>query len=179
MSAVAHMLRQYHQAVAGFNVEDYCWVYSYPDAAQHEVVCHNDFAPYNLLFKRHLPVGIIDFDLAGPGPKLRDVAYAAYWCVPLSFHALDMRAYTMQDLNRGSRRLIAFCQSYGTSDYSRLLDLVAEVLFHMGDQQSVSAMLGPEKTRQLQSAGHLAHWQQEYHAFCNNKAALEQNLNVQ
>ena len=32
---------------------------------------------------RHL----IDFDLAGPGPRLRDIAYAAYWLTPLSFYS--------------------------------------------------------------------------------------------
>ncbi len=30
------------------------------------------------------PVGIIDFDVAAPGPRLWDIAYTLYTCVPLS-----------------------------------------------------------------------------------------------
>ncbi len=51
-----------------------------------EVICHNDFATYNIIFNHEKPVGIIDFDLAfaAPGPRLWDMAYTLYTCVPLS-----------------------------------------------------------------------------------------------
>jgi len=50
----------------------------------YEVICHGDFAPYNCVFDRSRLVGIIDFDTAHPGPRIRDVAYAIYRFAPLT-----------------------------------------------------------------------------------------------
>ena len=49
-----------------------------------EVICHNDFATYNLVFDGENVVGVIDWDFASPGPRLWDIAYLAYRIVPLS-----------------------------------------------------------------------------------------------
>lgn len=49
-----------------------------------EVVCHNDFAPYNIVFTDGRATGVIDFDHASPGPRIWDLAYLAYRIVPLT-----------------------------------------------------------------------------------------------
>ncbi|MFD1827596.1 MULTISPECIES: phosphotransferase [Mumia] len=49
-----------------------------------EVICHNDFAPYNLVFDEGRAIGAIDWDFASPGPRVWDLAYLAYRIVPLS-----------------------------------------------------------------------------------------------
>ena len=163
--AAARLLRAYHDAVADFDFHDEPWAYRYADAAQHEVVCHNDFGAYNLVYRGEVPVGIIDFDLAGPGPRLRDVAYAAYWMAPLSFGNAGQRAFAEADLRMHSRRLRLFCDTYGVTCDAALLDMVEHVLWHMGDETQAAGMIGPQAAAALKADGHLDYWQREGAAF--------------
>ena len=82
LQEIARMLRLYHDAVSDFPVEGWPSIDNTPEP--YEVLCHNDFAVYNIIFNQKRPVGIIDFDVAGPGPRLWDIAYTLYTCVPLS-----------------------------------------------------------------------------------------------
>ena len=80
---IAKMLRLYHDAVSDFPVTN-DWEPIDQTPNKNEVICHNDFAIYNIIFRNKKPVGIIDFDVAAPGPRLWDIAYTLYTCVPLS-----------------------------------------------------------------------------------------------
>ena len=77
----AKWLRQLHDATVGFDQPDYTW--RAPRHAPAEVICHNDFAPYNFVFRDHRLAGVIDWDFASPGPRLWDLSYLAYRIVPL------------------------------------------------------------------------------------------------
>lgn len=48
------------------------------------MICHNDFAPHNLVFRSGRPVAVIDFDTSSPGPRAWDLAHLAYRLVPLT-----------------------------------------------------------------------------------------------
>jgi len=78
----AQMLRAFHDATVGFDVPDPVWR-SAPRAPA-EVVCLNDVAPYNMVHDGERLVGLIDVDMASPGPRAWDLAYLAYrmcgWC---------------------------------------------------------------------------------------------------
>jgi aminoglycoside phosphotransferase (APT) family kinase protein len=76
------------------------WLNEYPDPERHEVICHNDFAPYNFVYSAGIPYAVIDFDLAGPGPRLKDLAYALYWMVPLSFNSGDQVDFAEADVTQ-------------------------------------------------------------------------------
>ena len=134
-----------------------------PRSERHEVICHNDFAPYNFVYTEGIPTAVIDFDLAGPGPRLRDVAYAAYWMTPLSFNSTDQIAFTEADLQNGSLRLRLFCETYGVTADEELLDMIAEVLAHMGSEKAMLDALDAATTAKLKAGGHLdtgsASWQ--------------------
>jgi hypothetical protein len=82
LTAAARHMAELHLASAAFDTRDAVW-----QAAVHEpveVICHNDFAPYNMVFTGHQLTGVIDWDTASPGPRVWDVAYLAYRLVPLT-----------------------------------------------------------------------------------------------
>jgi hypothetical protein len=78
--AAARLVRAVHDASVGFDRFGARW--RTPEHEPAEVICHNDVAPYNLVFRHGLPVGLIDFDMASPGPREWDLAYLAYRMVP-------------------------------------------------------------------------------------------------
>ena len=82
LAASARLLRAVHDACAGFPLEGGTW--QLPAHAPAEVICHNDFAPHNLVFRGGLPVAVIDFDTSSPGPRAWDLAHLAYRLVPLT-----------------------------------------------------------------------------------------------
>jgi hypothetical protein len=77
LAGAARLLRRLHDATRGYVAPDGAtWQFAYPDRARHEVICHNDVAPYNMVFVDRQPRALIDFDTAGPwsphlGSRLR------------------------------------------------------------------------------------------------------------
>lgn len=175
-TAVLHQsvlaLRSFHDLSSQFPLSAYDWQLSYPDQTRHETVCHNDFGPYNLIVKNDQLVGIIDFDLCGPGPRVRDVAYLTYWMAPLSFAANDLVGHTNAELDAGCPRLHMICDTYGDIDIQELLEMVAEVLSFMGNFEEMRKLLGAKTANKLDVEGHLSHWRKEAHAFCQNKGRV-------
>jgi hypothetical protein len=130
VQAVEH-LADFHGATAGFATSGDVW-----QIASHErsdVVCHNDFAPYNMVFDdQHALTGVIDCDTASPGPRVWDLAYLAYRIVPLTCPSNpDTPGF---DAPARRRRLDLLCSTYGqglapldviTTAITRLHDLAA------------------------------------------------------
>lgn len=103
------LVRELHELTAGTAL-----------AAGHEVVCHNDLWPGNIVY-RDLgeglrPVAFIDWDLAAPGERIHDVArlcwqYAGLW------EGAD-------DLAEVAGRVRVICDGYGLADRSQLVATV-------------------------------------------------------
>jgi aminoglycoside phosphotransferase (APT) family kinase protein len=118
LDRAAAMLRELHDATDGFERAGRVW--ALPAREPAEVICHNDFAPYNLVFRDGLPVGAIDFEAAAPGPRAWDLAYLAYRLVPLA-HPGNPDLPPAPD---PAGRLARLCAAYGRADPAAVLALV-------------------------------------------------------
>jgi hypothetical protein len=122
--SVADLLRSYHRAVETFDWSPHAWPPSLPEAFSGELISHNDVNLDNVVFRGGRAVALIDFDLAGPGSRLWDVAGAARLWAPL-------RPQCCIDDSRRTRvldRLRLFVDSYGLAreDRERLVEAVRQ-----------------------------------------------------
>ena len=127
LDRAARMLRELHDATAGFSRTGRTW--ALPAREPDEVICHNDFAPYNLVFRDGLPAGAIDFEAAAPGPRAWDLAYLAYRLVPLA--RPDNPDLPPQPDSEA--RLARLCTAYGDIDPAAVLALVPERLRELAE----------------------------------------------
>lgn len=150
------------------------WQYVYPDLSRHEVICHNDFAPYNIVFRAEKPKGIIDWDIAGPGPRIWDIAYAVYRFVPLSWEPdiLVTRPHILDPVVQ-SMRLRMFCDAYGLDDHSELLDMVRGRLEHLCTHMTDRAAEGNPAYQKMIDEGHLALYLRDIDALAQHRSQLK------
>lgn len=80
---VAELLRRYHDAVATFDPSGHRWPSPVPAQFRGGLVSHNDPNLDNVIFSGGRAVALVDFDLAGPGSAVWDVACAARLWAPL------------------------------------------------------------------------------------------------
>jgi hypothetical protein len=82
LGSAARWLREYHRVVAGFPRTSRRWRFIESSLAPGQIVCHHDSAMYNMAFDGDELAGVFDWDVAGPGIPLDDVAILA-WNSPL------------------------------------------------------------------------------------------------
>jgi len=122
----AQLLRKFHDITQDFVVpKDAQFFLPQKPNQAHEVICHNDFAPYNCVFKDGHIIGIIDFDTASPNSRIWDIAYAVYRFVPLmtDAHCLEMGWQSPPDR---LARLRLFCDAYGLDNREPLIETVIQ-----------------------------------------------------
>ena len=113
----AKLLRRYHDAGSKYIWRlrgDEPWML--PKVEPVEVMCHGDFAPYNVTVVNAQPFGIIDFDTLHPGPALWDVAYAVYRWVPFTS---PENPDHYDDMPEQIRKAKVFLDAYGATKEQR------------------------------------------------------------
>jgi hypothetical protein len=108
LGAAGRLIRRFHDATAGSAL-----------AGAEEVVCHNDLSPCNFVFRDDLPVGLIDFDAAAPGPRRRDLGYALFLWLNLGTDG--------PDVTEQLRRARVLLDAYGLEERAGLLDAIMSV----------------------------------------------------
>ena len=118
--SVAELLRRYHDAVASFDHTVHTWPTTVPKAFRGTIISHNDLNLDNVVFVGGRAVALIDFDLAGPGSAVWDVACAARLWAPLR----DERDVPEPVRGRLVERLCTFVDAYGlpAGDRARVVD---------------------------------------------------------
>ncbi|RZQ63797.1 phosphotransferase [Amycolatopsis suaedae] len=153
LARVARIVRDFHDAVAGFTPPpDAQWQVLIPaDGA--EIIAHHDLAPWNLVLGDPRWV-FIDWDTAAPGTRLWDVAYALHGFVPLS---ADPR---WRGRSAG-HRVRVFADAYGLDENQRreLLAVLAPRTRSMYTFLATQAAAGRQPWSRLWDDGHGRTWQ--------------------
>lgn len=133
-ASAARLLRAFHDTTALFTPPEAKWRIVAP--TPHEVICHNDWAPYNAVFTAHEVTAMLDWDTTGPGSRLWDLTRAAFVWVPLytDYDAIDTR-------EKGTR-LRLFCAAYGWNDPAAVIDLLPSQLRWYADNTEREARGG-------------------------------------
>ena len=147
---VGGLIRRLHEAAAGFPVPaEARWdVPIRPD--REELICHNDLAPWNLVRNGDRWV-FIDWDNAGPGSRLWDLAYAA-----ITFPPIEPEG----DIAEMLPRVRALIRGYGLSPAQgpALPELMRRRAQAMGDLLVRGAESGLQPWAQMYAADHARYW---------------------
>lgn len=106
LEAAVRIMKEFHDATEGTVL-----------AGENEVVCHNDFAPWNIVMRENKPVALIDFDDVAPGRRVDDLAYFLWTFLELGNETpAEVQAERIREL----------CDTYGFSDGSLLVNAILE-----------------------------------------------------
>ncbi|WP_049570605.1 aminoglycoside phosphotransferase family protein [Streptomyces sp. SBT349] len=170
LARVARLIRAFHDAVADFTPPPGArWQNLMPSGGA-EIVIHHDLAPWNLVVDDATDTWtFIDWDVAGPGTRLWDLAYAAHGFVPLS---------AAPGLGRPDRaaaaRLRLFADAYGLTDEAdrrALVPLLARRCLSMHDFLRAQAAQGVQPWATLWNEGHGTVWKADA-AYAEARSAL-------
>ncbi len=138
-------LRRYHDAVADFAPPaGAVWRNVSAPMRPGQIICHNDVAPYNVVREEGRFVGVIDWDMAGPGHRVEDLAFAAWNGVPL---------HDDQPTEESLRRLLLLVDAYGWSDPAGVVDAVVPRITSMVEHMRSAQRRGDAGMARLAATG--------------------------
>jgi hypothetical protein len=147
---VGALIRDLHDATEGFvPPADARWQVVIPPDRE-DLICHHDLGPWNLIVGGRR-WAFIDWDGAGPGSRLWDLAYAVTGFVPMQEGG---------DPDADGRRLRALAEGYRLSSAQRieLPPLIAAHTAGMFQLLCDGARTGQQPWARLHSQGHAAYW---------------------
>jgi Ser/Thr protein kinase RdoA (MazF antagonist) len=116
LASVAQLLRRYHAAAAGFDPIGRTWSTELVDPEGGPIAAHHDVCPENVVFREGNAVALLDFDFAGPGRPLSDVASTISMWAPLRDPSTVTPDRAALDPFTRAR---VFCDAYGVTTPER------------------------------------------------------------
>ena len=151
----ARLIREFHDAVAGFTPPPGARWQALIPADGDEIIAHHDLAPWNLVVGDR-QWAFIDWDTAAPGTRLWDLAYAMHGFAPLSADPAFQR-------DDAGRRLRLIADAYGLAEQQRLdiIPLLARRTMAMHDFLAQQAARGAQPWTRLWQEGHGDTWRDD------------------
>jgi hypothetical protein len=148
----ARLIREFHDAVAGFTPPPGAHWQALMPADGNEIIAHHDLAPWNLVIGDR-QWAFIDWDTVAPGTRLWDLAYAMHGFVPLSADPAFQRV-------GAGRRLRLIADAYDLTDGQRhdIIPLLARRTQAMHDFLAQEAAQGNQPWARLWQEGHGRTW---------------------
>ncbi len=139
-------LRRFHEAVASFRPDPSLPWRNGPgrELAPGEIVCHHDAGAYNWRIEDDRVTGVVDWDMAGPGRPLDDLAFVAWNTLPLA------KAVAPSIV---AGRLRQMADAYGDVDAVAILDAVDERMTSAGDRIEAGQRAGDPGMLNLANVG--------------------------
>lgn len=174
--SAADLLRRFHQygeAYLSRLTGRECWML--PAQAPAEVMCHGDYATYNVTIVDGSASGIIDFDTLHPGPRLWDVAYGVYRWVPFVFTSED-KNNAREILHGQIRKTKLFLDNYGAIDRNVFVPVLVQRLSALTAFMEAEAAAGNRDFIQNIIDGHLAQYQQDIRYLLENADEITRGI---
>lgn len=142
----AAWLRRFHDAVAGFEPSHTTWRQGEAslDRIAGQIVCHNDPGLYNWVVVEGEFAGMIDWDRAGPGLPVDDLAFLCWSGIPLLRETPSEKA---------ARRLALAAEAYGGVSVAELLDAVVQRMELIAERWRFGIASGDPGTIALRDSG--------------------------
>ena len=144
LAGAAAWLRRFHDAVRDFRPGPREWRQGIQDLAPDEVICHNDPGLYNWVVADGEFAGMIDWDRAGPGRPIDDLAFLCWTGVPL------MRELPVAE---AADRVALAAEAYGGVDPADLLEAVDHRMGLISARWAAGLERGDPGTIALRDAG--------------------------
>lgn len=172
LKSSAKLLRSYHD-VSGMYIEKLTHkeVWMLPSISPIEVMCHGDFAPYNVTIMGEEAAGIIDFDTLHPGPKMWDIAYAVYRWVPFMNPSNPNGCFSLEEQIRKAK---LFLDTYDVKreDRELLPQMMADRLTHLVKHMKDQAEKGNEDFQKNIEEGHLSLYLNDIQYIIENRETI-------
>ena len=150
-------LREFHDLVEGFRpAGPRIWRSGEAELSGDQIICHNDPGVYNWIIQSGHFVAMIDWDVAGPGSAIDDLAFLAWTAIPL---------YRETPLDDVVRRLDLLVDAYGEWGPMTILNAVVARMTTACDRIAAGQDRGDEGMLNLAKVGEPQHTRDRLDAF--------------